>query len=93
MISETAENASSNPARGVTQGSRAGWIACAINRWLVLGKSAGPPASASAGEAGAGPVRRGTSIRANPFLGSGMLRIYRSRTRLYQRILGTSTLP
>jgi hypothetical protein len=85
MISEMTENASSNPASGVTQGSRRNGSTCAINRWLVLGSGAG----SGVGWTGRGPeeatggVCRGTSILAIPFFESGMLTNYRDESPFF----------
>ena len=91
MISEMTENASSNPASGVTQGSRRDGSTCAINRWLVLGRSGASSGVGWIGEGvgeAAGAVCRGTSILAIPFLGSGMLTNYRGEPALCQHCGG-----
>jgi hypothetical protein len=90
MISETTENASSNPASGVTQGSRRDESTCAINRWLVLGSGAGSGAgwTGKGPDEAAGAVCRGTSILAIPFLGSGMLTNYRDEQPFCQPYAG-----
>lgn len=87
MISEMTENASSNPAKGVTQGSRREGSTCAISRWLVLGSGAGPGAGSAGAdgvEGAAGDVvRRGTSILAIPFLESAMVTNYRDEPAFF----------
>ena len=84
MISDMTENASNNPASGVTHGSRRLRSTCAINRWLVLGSGAGSGVgwTGRGVEEGAGAVCRGTWILAIPFLESGMLIITATTRRL-----------
>jgi hypothetical protein len=75
MISDMTENASSNPASGVTQGSRRDDSTYAINRWLVLGSGAGSGVgwTGRGAEEVAGAACRGSLILAIPFLESGIL--------------------
>src|ERR671939_139834 len=89
MISDMTENASSNPASGVTQGSRRDESTCAISRWLVLGSGAGSGAGStgSGAEEVAGAVCRGTSILAIPFLESGMPINYRDEPAFFKLVL------
>ena len=90
MISDMTENASSNPASGVTQGSRRDKSACAISRWLVLGSGAGSGAGGTGKDAGeaAGAACGGTLILAIPFFGSGMYTNYRDEPAFCQPCAG-----
>ena len=88
------ENASNNPASGVTHGSRRDGVTCAINRWLVLGSGSGSGAGwtgrEGAGEPAGAVVCRGTSILAIPFFGSGMLTNYRDEPPFFNLALARS---